>query len=245
MRPCGQRFGPGLFAAAMLRRGAWSLRGSIGRPSPGGCWLPGCGGGRARAGRDGTACRGGAGRLRGAGEAWPVGPDPVRPGRAREAKADEARRSRPSRSSVIRFVAGWRSSGPSPEHRVSEADSSSCAVAVILAACAPILRRWSVKSAVSRDFPKTWPFPAAFADWSSLAGGITRRLRGHIRTERGGLVQDRRQGGVSAPRSRHGCEEEKREVLGEKREYLTIKILHNDMTVNVPPRMPRPLVCGR
>src|SRR5689334_15469561 len=26
----------------------------------------------------------------------------------------------------------------------------------------------------------------------------------------------------------------KREVLGEKREYLTIKILHNDMTVNVP-----------
>jgi len=27
---------------------------------------------------------------------------------------------------------------------------------------------------------------------------------------------------------------EKRDVLGEKREYLTIKILHNDMTVNVP-----------
>src|SRR5476651_55864 len=27
---------------------------------------------------------------------------------------------------------------------------------------------------------------------------------------------------------------EKREVLGEKREYLTIKILHNDMTVTVP-----------
>jgi len=27
---------------------------------------------------------------------------------------------------------------------------------------------------------------------------------------------------------------EKRTVLGEKREYLTIKILHNDMTVNVP-----------
>jgi CarD family transcriptional regulator len=27
---------------------------------------------------------------------------------------------------------------------------------------------------------------------------------------------------------------ERREVLGEKREYLTIKILHNDMTVNVP-----------
>jgi CarD family transcriptional regulator len=27
---------------------------------------------------------------------------------------------------------------------------------------------------------------------------------------------------------------EKREVLGEQREYLTIKILHNDMTVQVP-----------
>jgi CarD family transcriptional regulator len=27
---------------------------------------------------------------------------------------------------------------------------------------------------------------------------------------------------------------ERREVLGEKREYLTIKILHNEMTVNVP-----------
>ncbi|MDQ2982442.1 MAG: CarD family transcriptional regulator [Actinomycetota bacterium] len=27
---------------------------------------------------------------------------------------------------------------------------------------------------------------------------------------------------------------ESREILGEKREYLTIKILHNDMTVNVP-----------
>jgi CarD family transcriptional regulator len=27
---------------------------------------------------------------------------------------------------------------------------------------------------------------------------------------------------------------ERREILGETREYLTIKILHNDMTVNVP-----------
>src|ERR671926_658660 len=27
---------------------------------------------------------------------------------------------------------------------------------------------------------------------------------------------------------------EKKEILGEKREYLTIKILHNDMTVMVP-----------
>ena len=27
---------------------------------------------------------------------------------------------------------------------------------------------------------------------------------------------------------------EKKEILGERREYLTIKILHNDMTVMVP-----------
>ena len=27
---------------------------------------------------------------------------------------------------------------------------------------------------------------------------------------------------------------EKRTILGQEREYLTIKILHNDMTVNVP-----------
>ncbi|MDQ4030652.1 MAG: CarD family transcriptional regulator, partial [Actinomycetota bacterium] len=27
---------------------------------------------------------------------------------------------------------------------------------------------------------------------------------------------------------------ESREVLGQKRDYLTIKILHNDMTVQVP-----------
>ena len=32
---------------------------------------------------------------------------------------------------------------------------------------------------------------------------------------------------------------EKRTVLGEKREYLTIQILHNDMTVNVRRRTPR------
>ncbi len=30
------------------------------------------------------------------------------------------------------------------------------------------------------------------------------------------------------------CKKEQKEVLGEKREYLTIKILHNDMTVMVP-----------
>src|SRR5690349_7767322 len=44
--------------------------------------------------------------------------------------------------------------------------------------------------------------------------------------------------GVKVVYPHHGAgtvvKREKKEVLGEKREYLTIKILHNDMTVNVP-----------
>ena len=45
-------------------------------------------------------------------------------------------------------------------------------------------------------------------------------------------------GGDKVVYPHHGAgtvvKKEKREVLGEKREYLTIRILHNDMTVNVP-----------
>ena len=52
--------------------------------------------------------------------------------------------------------------------------------------------------------------------------------------ERDQLVQGRRQGGVSAPRCGHGREAREARGSGQKREYLTIKILHNDMTVNVP-----------
>ena len=37
---------------------------------------------------------------------------------------------------------------------------------------------------------------------------------------------------------------ESRTVLGEKREYLTIKILHNDMTVNVPSDNAERVGCG-
>ena len=33
-------------------------------------------------------------------------------------------------------------------------------------------------------------------------------------------------------------------MLGETREYLTIKILHNDMTVRVPPRTRRWRACA-
>ena len=39
--------------------------------------------------------------------------------------------------------------------------------------------------------------------------------------------------------------QEEREVLGEKREYLTIQILHNDMTVQVPADNAEKVVCGR
>ena len=38
---------------------------------------------------------------------------------------------------------------------------------------------------------------------------------------------------------------EKREVLGEVREYLTIQILHNDMTVNVPARTRSASACAK
>jgi len=39
------------------------------------------------------------------------------------------------------------------------------------------------------------------------------------------------------------CAKEIKEVFGERREYLTIKILHNDMTVMVRPRTRRLQVC--
>ncbi|CAN5343664.1 hypothetical protein BH18ACT12_BH18ACT12_14730 [soil metagenome] len=71
-----------------------------------------------------------------------------------------------------------------------------------------------------------------------MAGGIlppASRSHKAIRTEKGaGLYKV----GDKVVYPHHGAgtvvKKEKREVLGEKREYLTIKILHNDMTVNVP-----------
>ena len=38
---------------------------------------------------------------------------------------------------------------------------------------------------------------------------------------------------------------ESREVLGQKREYLTIRILHNDMTVQVPADNAEAVAYGR
>jgi CarD family transcriptional regulator len=70
-----------------------------------------------------------------------------------------------------------------------------------------------------------------------LAGGfVTRRLFVVIqkRVGRSGLYKV----GDKVVYPHHGAgtvvKKESREVLGEKREYLTIQILHNDMTVNVP-----------
>jgi CarD family transcriptional regulator len=61
----------------------------------------------------------------------------------------------------------------------------------------------------------------------------------------GGLAKSDRKGGSGLYKvgdkvvyPHHGAgtviKKEKRKVLGEEREYLTIQILHNDMTVNVP-----------
>src|ERR687885_2737845 len=59
-------------------------------------------------------------------------------------------------------------------------------------------------------------------------------VKEHRRSWGGGLYK----GGDKVVYPHHGAgtvvKKEKREVLGETREYLTIKILHNDMTVNVP-----------
>src|SRR3989475_4060661 len=61
-----------------------------------------------------------------------------------------------------------------------------------------------------------------------------RRLRGHIRRKGAGLYKV----GDKVVYPHHGAgtvvKKESRTVLGQKREYMTIKILHNDMTVNVP-----------
>jgi len=65
---------------------------------------------------------------------------------------------------------------------------------------------------------------------------VTRRLIGE--ESRNGEVPGLYKVGDKVVYPHHGAgtvvKKESREVLGEKREYLTIQILHNDMTVNVP-----------
>ena len=73
--------------------------------------------------------------------------------------------------------------------------------------------------------------------WQSHAGGsVTRRRFGEESRKR--EVRGLYKVGDKVVYPHHGAgtvvKKEAREVLGEKREYLTIQILHNDMTVNVP-----------
>ena len=82
---------------------------------------------------------------------------------------------------------------------------------------------------------KSGAFKPILILWSLLAGLLVWPA----------LLVNRRREGVSLYKvgdkvvyPHHGAgtvvKRERRDVLGEKREYLTIKILHNDMTVNVP-----------
>src|ERR671938_580145 len=70
---------------------------------------------------------------------------------------------------------------------------------------------------------------------SPAVSWTSRRLRERRLSRRGGGLY---KVGDKVVYPHHGAgtvvKKEQREVLGEKREYLTIQILHNDMTVNVP-----------
>src|SRR4051812_26098737 len=88
---------------------------------------------------------------------------------------------------------------------------------------------------ISRDFAQKWGICRVSARMGSLAGGpLGRRHFRDYRRKEAHLYKV----GDKVVYPHHGAgtvvKREKREVLGEKREYLTIKILHNDMTVNVP-----------
>jgi CarD family transcriptional regulator len=100
------------------------------------------------------------------------------------------------------------------------------------------VRSTSGEAAKSRDFSKKCAICGAFDTLLTNApGAITPSAfcRVHPRTVgEEGLFKV----GDKVVYPHHGAgtivKKEKRIVLGEKREYLTIKILHNDMTVNVP-----------
>src|SRR5213079_1712178 len=71
----------------------------------------------------------------------------------------------------------------------------------------------------------------------AVADGVqSRRRSGDVSDEKGRLGLYKVGDKVVYPHHGAGTvvKKESRTVLGEKREYLTIKILHNDMTVNVP-----------
>jgi CarD family transcriptional regulator len=79
-----------------------------------------------------------------------------------------------------------------------------------------------------------WPFLLHWPPWAGAWGAPAFSAEKHTSSREAGLygVGDK----VVYPHHGAGTvvKKEKREVLGEQREYLTIKILHNDMTVQVP-----------
>ena len=82
---------------------------------------------------------------------------------------------------------------------------------------------------------KKWRFPACFGKMKATPPAAPPAgVAVYIGRKGAGLYKV----GDKVVYPHHGAgtviKKEKREVLGEKREYLTIKILHNDMTVNVP-----------
>ena len=90
----------------------------------------------------------------------------------------------------------------------------------------------------ARVAAKNWRFPAILLYFRSVRrrSSTIRRRSWRIQCERGGSGLYKVGDKVVYPHHGAGTvvKKETREVLGEKREYLTIKILHNDMTVNVP-----------
>jgi CarD family transcriptional regulator len=85
------------------------------------------------------------------------------------------------------------------------------------------------------DVTKKWPFPACFGKMATIPPAASPAgVAVYIGRKGAGLYKV----GDKVVYPHHGAgtvvKKEKRDVLGEKREYLTIKILHNDMTVNVP-----------
>jgi CarD family transcriptional regulator len=123
---------------------------------------------------------------------------------------------------------------------VSEAASSCSAGPLFCSPWPPGAYGIDPKARLSRAFSrirlKKWRFPAPFVTLAVCRRRIFSPAFSRVkRTSKGaGLYKV----GDKVVYPHHGAgtvvKKEKREVLGEKREYLTIKILHNDMTVNVP-----------
>ena len=78
--------------------------------------------------------------------------------------------------------------------------------------------------------------PSAILAWFAGGSSIRRRLGEWLWSRKGERLLYKLGDKVVYPHHGAGTivKKEQREILGEKREYLTIKIVHNDMVVNVP-----------